>query len=385
MTEYDYIFAGGGAAGLGLAYHLCQSPIPARKLLIIDRDKKENNDRTWCFWSSRPTPYDHLVYHSWDRIEFISDNFKRTYELAPYRYQMVRGIDFYRGMRSALASQPDVDFVRANVDEVQDGPDGAQVIANGQAHLGKWLFNSLFNPSEFTHGPPGYHYLMQHFKGWEIETSEDAFNPAVATLFDFRTPQNGCMRFFYVLPFSRRRALIEYTLFSASLLKGQEYDRALADYIETVLKISKYRIESTETGLIPMTDRPFPRKLGQRVMAIGTRGGLVKPSSGYAFLRMQQDSAAIVRSIAETGQPFGVRPSPWRYRLLDSIMLQVMYRQGDRMKAIFTSMFKNNPIQRIFRFLDEEAPLPENLQLMASLPPTPFLKALIRLKLLGRV
>jgi lycopene beta-cyclase len=134
-----------------------------------------------------------------------------------------------------------------------------------------------------------------------------------------------------------------------------------------------------------MTDRPFPRKVGQRVMAVGTRGGLVKPSSGYAFLRIQLDSAAIVRSLSDYGHPFAVRPSPWRYRLFDSIMLQVMFRQGDRMKSIFTSLFQNNPIQRIFRFLDEAAPLPENLQLLASLPSTPFLKALIRLKLLGRI
>jgi lycopene beta-cyclase len=385
MTEYDYIFAGGGAAGLGLAYHLCQSHIPARKLLIIDRDSKDRNDRTWCFWSDRPTPYDHLTYHSWDRIQFIGEGFQRVYDLAPYRYHMIRGIDFYRAMHSTLSNIPEVEFVRGSVEKIEDEPNGAQVISSEGAYLGKWVFNSLVNRSDFTSGPPGYHYLMQHFKGWEIETPVDSFNPEVATLFDFRTPQKGSMRFFYILPFSKRRALIEYTLFSPRLLKGQEYDRALAEYIEKVLGVANYRIESTETGVIPMTDRPFPRRLGKRVMAIGTRGGLVKPSSGYAFLRMQQDSAAIVRAISETGQPFGVRPSPWRYRLFDSIMLQVMYREGDRMKSIFTSLFKNNPIQRIFRFLDEEAPLPENLQLLASLPTAPFLKALIRLKLLGRI
>lgn len=385
MSEYDFIMAGGGAAGLGLAYHICQSAIPARKILIIDRDQKNRNDRTWCFWTSRPTPYDHLVYHTWDQIEFIGDSFRRVYDLHPYRYQMIRGIDFYRGMHSALTAATGVDFLHAQVSEVEDGASSAQVIANNQAYPSKWIFNSLLNPADFTHGPPRRHNLMQHFKGWEIETNHDVFNPQVATLFDFRTPQKGAMRFFYILPFSKRRALVEYTLFSANLLKGHEYDRELAEYIENVLGISDYRTESTETGLIPMTDRPFPRKMGQRVMAIGTRGGLVKPSSGYAFLRIQQDSSAIVRSLSDYGHPFAVQPSPWRYRLFDSIMLQVMFRQGDQMKSIFTSLFKNNPVPRIFRFLDEVAPLPENLQLLASLPSAPFIKALIRLKLLGRI
>lgn len=385
MSEYDFIMAGGGAAGLGLAYHICQSAIPARKILIIDRDQKNRNDRTWCFWTSRPTPYDHLVYHTWDQIEFIGDSFRRVYDLHPYRYQMIRGIDFYRGMHSALTAATGVDFLHAQVSEVEDGASSAQVIANNQAYPSKWIFNSLLNPADFTHGPPKRHNLMQHFKGWEIETNHDAFNPRAATLFDFRTPQKGAMRFFYILPFSKRRALVEYTLFSANLLKGHEYDRELAEYIENVLGITDYRTESTETGQIPMTDRPFPRKMGQRVMAIGTRGGLVKPSSGYAFLRMQQDSSAIVRSLSDYGHPFAVQPSSWRYRLFDSIMLQVMFRQGDQMKSIFTSLFKNNPLPRIFRFLDEVAPLPENLQLLASLPSAPFMKALIRLKLLGRI
>lgn len=385
MSEYDFIMAGGGAAGLGLAYHICQSAIPARKILIIDRDQKNRNDRTWCFWTSRPTPYDHLVYHTWDQIEFIGDSFRRVYDLHPYRYQMIRGIDFYRGMHSALTAATGVDFLHAQVSEVEDGASSAQVIANNQAYPGKWIFNSLLNPADFTHGPPRRHNLMQHFKGWEIETNHDVFNPQVATLFDFRTPQISAMRFFYILPLSKRRALVEYTLFSANLLKGHEYDHALAEHIENVLGITDYRTESTETGLIPMTDRPFPRKMGQRVMAIGTRGGLVKPSSGYAFLRIQQDSSAIVRSLSDYGHPFAVQPSPWRYRLFDSIMLQVMFRQGDQMKSIFTSLFINNPVQRIFRFLDEVAPLPENLQLLASFPSAPFIKALIRLKLLGRI
>jgi lycopene beta-cyclase len=134
-----------------------------------------------------------------------------------------------------------------------------------------------------------------------------------------------------------------------------------------------------------MTDRPFPRRLGERVMAIGTKGGMVKPSTGYAFVRIQKDSAAIARSLEESGQPFTIPQSHWRYRLLDSIMLQVMYRNGDRMKEIFTQMFQRNSIQQIFAFLDEEAGIRDNLRLMASLPPLPFIKAFFKVKLLGRI
>ncbi len=387
MKLYDYIIAGGGASGLGLAYQMAMSSLRGRSILVVDREVKNHNDRTWCFWTDHPTRFDHLVYHQWDQVEVINDQFQRTFDLRPYSYQMIRGIDYYKGMQSALQDVEGIDFLQARVSEVSDLKDksGAQVVIDGVARPAAWAFDSIFRPADYFHGPPGYHYLKQHFRGWEIVTPSDCFDPLTATLFDFRTPQKGAMRFFYILPFSKRRALVEYTIFSADVLKPHEYDRAISEYLENVRHIPRYRTDAVESGVIPMTDRPFPRKLGERVMAIGTKGGLVKPSSGYAFYRMQKDAAAIVKSLINFGNPFQVPVTPWRYRLFDTIMLQVMYRQGGQMKDIFTQLFKNNPTPAIFRFLDETASLEENIRLLASLPSTPFLKALFRVKLLRKV
>lgn len=387
MGSYDFIIAGGGAAGLGLAYEMVMSGLRGKKLLVVDRDSKERNDRTWCFWSDQPTRYDHLAYRTWDQLEVASNDFHQIFDIRPYQYRMIRGIDFYRAVRGALAETPGVELMQARVHEVTDTKDhqSAQVIIDDKPYGALWAFDSVFIPSDFAHGPKGFHYLKQHFKGWEIETSRDTFDPRVVTLFDFRTPQMGSMRFFYVLPFTRRRALVEYTLFSADLLKDHEYDRAIAEYVEKVRQISSYRIDAVEKGVIPMTDRPFPRRLGSHVMAIGTKGGLVKPSSGYAFLRMQKDAAAIVRSLENNGHPFHVQPAPSRYHLFDSLMLQVMHRQGSRMVEIFTRLFQNNRIQDVFKFLDETATLPENIRLISSLPKRPFLRALLRVKLLRKI
>jgi len=384
---YDYIIAGSGAAGFGLAYQMAMSPLRGKSILVVDRDAKENNDRTWCFWTAKPTQLDHLTYHTWERIEINSADFHEIYDIRPYQYKMIRGIDFYQGMRSALADVPGMEFRQARINGVGDTKDGlnAEVIIDEEPHAARYAFDSTFKPSDYYRGPAGYHYLKQHFRGWEIETRTDCFDPSLVTLFDFRTPQKDSMRFFYVLPFTRRRALVEYTLFSADLLKPHEYDNAISEYIENVLHIPKYRTDATETGVIPMTDRPFPRKLGQRVMAIGTRGGLVKPSSGYAFLRIQNDVKAIVKSLTTYGHPFEVPTSPGRYRLFDTIMLQVMFRQGGLMSGIFTQMFARNTPQEIFRFLDETAAISDNIRLLASLPTAPFLKALFRVKFLRKV
>jgi hypothetical protein len=211
------------------------------------------------------------------------------------------------------------------------------------------------------------------------------FSSAAATLLDFRTPQQKQIRFFYVLPFSERQALVEYVVHTAVSCKREERERMLQTYLETVLGLTDYHILAEEHGVNPLTDQPFPRRAGRHIMTIGTLGGRVKPSTGYAFLRIQQDSAAIVQSLLRVGHPFSIPSDSRRYRLYDSLMLQIMSHHSERIKPIFTALFKKNPIQRIFRFLDETAPLWENLVLIPSLPPALFLQALFRLEVLRRV
>ena len=298
---------------------------------------------------------------------------------------MLRGIDYYDFNRQELSVRPNVDFLTADIQQVMDGPGCATIAAGGQTYSANWVFDSRFDPKDLVPQPERYHYLKQHFLGWEIETENDVFDPSVPVLFDFRASQESGLRFFYVLPFTTRSALVEYTIFSADVLSKEEYETHLCSYITETLRIPSYATKSIETGIIPMTDHPFPRRLGERVSAIGTRGGLVKPSSGYAFLRIQQDSAAIVRSLERHGHPWDIPSNPARYRLFDSLLLQVMYRQGGMSKPVFTRLFQRNPIDRIFRFLDETGTLWDNLRLIGSLPTQPFLRALWRLKVLNKV
>jgi lycopene beta-cyclase len=277
-----------------------------------------------------------------------------------------------------LSVRPNVDFLTADIQQVLDGPGYASVAAGGETYRANWVFDSRFDPKELVPQPHRYHYLKQHFLGWEIETEEDFFDPAVPVLFDFRAAQESGLRFFYILPYTSRSALVEFTIFSADVLERQEYETRLRAYISETLRIPSYKINSVETGIIPMTDHPLRRRLGERILAIGTRGGLVKPSSGYAFLRIQQDSTAIVRSLERHGHPKEIPASPARYRLYDSLLLQVMYRQGLMSKPIFIRLFQKNPIKQVFNFLDETGSFWDDVKLIASLQPTPFLKALLR-------
>ncbi|HKZ87068.1 MAG TPA: lycopene cyclase family protein [Anaerolineae bacterium] len=385
MKHYDFIIVGGGAAGLSLACHLIDSPLRDRSILIVDQDAKDKNDRTWSFWTTRPTLFDSIVHRSWSRLHLAGENFEQIIDLGDYRYQMIRAIDFYRFARQALSAHPNVEFLQARVDQIEDDAAEARIITNGHAFAGSWAFDSRFKPSELKPDPTRYHTLNLHFRGWEIETPEPAFNPQVATFLDFRTPQKQDTRFFYVLPLSEQRALVEYTLFSSRLLRREEYERALGNYLWNVLQLGDYRVLGEEKGIIPITDQPFPRRTGRHVMTIGAKGGRIKPATGFAFLRIQQDSAAIVDSLLRTGQPFDIPADSARYRLYDSLMLHIMLRRGAQVQQLFTRLFKRNPIERVLRFLDEAGSVWENLQLIPTLPPAPFLEALLRVKVLRQM
>lgn len=390
MKHYDIIIAGGGGAGLGLACALLESPLRGCSLMIIDRDAKQQNDRTWCFWGGPETPFTSIARHAWDRLMVTSDGFEQVYPMEDpahrgWRYWMVSGADYYRHTLQKLQAHPNVHFVLGSVDSIQSDSRQAQVRVNGETFTANWVFDSILRPGDLEVDPRRHHVLKQHFEGWEIETPLPTFDPSRATLFDFRTPQHNDLRFFYVLPFSTTRALVEYTIFSADLLKPAEYSSAMRSYLREHFGVTDFNIQHTEHAWIPMTDYPFQRRAGPRVMNIGTRGGLVKPSTGYAFKRMQQDARAIVQSLVENGHPFNGRRAPARYRFYDTLLLQILLRQGHLMKPIFEQLFRRNPIHRVFHFLDEDASLPQDIALIASLPPAPFLRALLRVYLRRKV
>jgi lycopene beta-cyclase len=385
MQSYDIIIAGGGASGLSLAYHLAHSPLRDRSILIVEKDTKDKNDRTWCFWANHPTCFDDIVYRSWNKLQVLGEHFEKTLDLHEYRYNMIRGIDFYSFARQTVSECPYVDFLQGRIELIKDGDQQASVLVDEKKYTGTWVFDSLFNWSAFKPDPIRYHTIKQQFKGWEIEASGKHFDPQVATFLDFRTPQKDGTHFFYVLPFSEQWALVESVLCTTTPVHWELCDQALLVYLESTLGVKAYNILREEQGINPMTDWRFPRRLGKHIIAIGNHGGMVKPSTGYAFLRMQEDSSAIINSLLRVGHPFSLPTASRRFRYFDAVMLEIMAHHAERIGPIFTSLFKHNTVERIFRFLDEIASLRENLLMIPSLPPQLLFQSFLQLSALRSV
>ena len=390
MERYDYIIAGAGAAGLNMAYHLLQAGLlDQQSLLLIDQAPKTANDRTWCFWEVGDNVFEPIVFRRWRQVAFHGEGFSRALDLSPYCYKMIRGEDFYRFMDQALAARSSIARRYGRVERIAEDETGAQVVVDGKAYRGAWVFNSIAaaspRPTPVAAADGVYHTLLQHFAGWVVSTPAPIFDPSAATLMDFRIPQRGECRFCYVLPFDAQRALVEFTVFSPRLLARDAYDREIEAYLRDFLGAARYEIEHEEFGVIPMTDAPFQTFPGRRVVNIGIAGGCAKPSTGYTFLRIQQQAQRITHALKTTGQPrYTVSPFQRRFGLYDSVLLNILDKQRYPGRNVFTDLFARNPIARVLKFLDETTSLIEDAGVLTSTWFPPFVAATLDVTL-GRL
>lgn len=373
MKEFDYIIAGGGASGLTLAYLLLAPEYRKKSILLIEKQAKTENDRTWCFWEKGENLFENLVAKSWPKAKFRGHNFNKTYELAPYQYKMIRGIDFYEFIYSKLKQANNFTIVQEEITEVY-GEGTVQTKTNH--YKGQLVFDSTLNYQSSKLFTPKT--LLQHFKGLVIETKKPCFEEDTVTYMDFSIPQEGDCRFGYVLPFSTNKALIEYTVFNQYLLDDKQYDERLDAYLRK-LGITEYKVLETETGIIPMSDYPFTLKVSDSVYQIGIKGGFAKASTGYSFLRTQKILKRLVANLhnnkpLDQNLPYQKK----RFKKYDSTLLGVLANGKFTGDEIFSSLFKKNGIKLMFKFLDEETSLAEEMKIMSSTPIRTFGTEFIR-------
>ena len=372
---YDFIFLGAGCASLSIVMRMIKSgKFSNKKILLIDKEAKTKNDRTWCFWEKKDGFFDEIVYKKWDKLSFYADDHSSEMNIVPYQYKMIRGIDLYNYCFSEIAKHPNIEIIYSDVNLVDDENKKAILLNDKVLPVGDAIvFNSLYSDKA---GSNKEISLLQHFKGWIIETPGPVFNASIATFMDFRVDQKRGTTFAYVLPFTETKALVEYTLFTENMLDNNEYEAELKSYIDNFLQIKTYNIIEKEFGIIPMTTKKF-KFYKDEIYNIGTAGGQTKPSSGYTFQFIQKQSALIVDHLIHS-KDLGIIPStPNRFLFYDKVLLDVLFNNRASGKDIFSTIFKKSKPQQVLKFLDNESSLVEELKIISTLPILPFLKGAI--------
>lgn len=373
--KYDIIIVGAGAAGLTLACKIAQTPsLHDKSVLLIDKVKKQGNDRTWCFWESGVGDYDDILTKSWSNIYFHSNSLSRRLGIEPFAYKMLRSDNFYGKSFSIIKNSPNIEFIVGDVEEIDK--ESGNVICKKHLFTSDIIFTSKL-PKEINFSK--HLYTDQHFGGWFIEFEEEVFDSEAATFMDFRIDQNDEHRFCYVLPISSTKALVEVAIFSNNHQSKNGYDNILECYIEKYISVLKYTILEREYGVIPMTNYPFWKHNTDNIFHIGTAGGAVKPSSGFAFNRIQRHSQLIVECLVNNIRiDQSYKMFKGRHLLYDSIMLHVLEVQKIPGQKVFSDLFEKTEVNVILKFLDGNTSLSGDLQIIKAPIKWPFIKGMAK-------
>ncbi|MCM4168031.1 Oxygen-dependent choline dehydrogenase [Arenibacter antarcticus] len=377
MTTYDYIIVGAGASGLMLADALGRDVFFSKKsILLLEKDNKQKNDRTWCFWETGEGSFNSVLHKSWNRIFFAGEVYSEQLNLSPYAYKMVRGEDFYDTYLKRLKTYPNISFALGTVTDIQNKNALVQITTATTIYHAKKVFNSVFDYKKLLEQKK-YPVLQQHFLGWFIKTEHPLFDVDQATFMDFSIPQKGNTRFMYVLPTSTTEALIEYTLFSKEVLSVAAYEEGLKTYIKDHLGCENYVITNHEKGNIPMSCFNFNAYNSPNILHIGISGGWAKPSSGYTFMHSYKKVQQLIPFLKKD-LPLDRFNKKNRFWFYDLLLLDILDKENSKGRLIFEQLFKNQRPQNIFKFLDEETSFWEDLQIIAACPKKEFISALLR-------
>ena len=353
MREFDYIIIGGGCAGLSLAYELeIHEKLKDKTLAIIEPRIEYKKDKTWSFWRVSTHNFEDCVKKSWKNFSINIPKKTNHLECQNYPYQSVDSGLFYEKITGKLKENKNIFFFK-DLNEINS--------------KNSFIFNSVPSIKK------DHLNLWQHFCGVEIETKNNFFDDKIFNLMDFDCDQRESVHFFYTLPYSKTKALVETTWLSKMNDGSQkDYDSQIKDYIENHLNLKNYKIIYKEEGAIPLFYPPY--EIGKNKINIGTAGGMTRLSTGYTFLNIQEHSKYIRKNIENISKTKKFEISK-KYQFLDDIFLRVLRENPEMMPDIFFKMFKTSP-KTVIKFLSNKSNFLEDLSIIMKMPKWTFIKAL---------
>ena len=371
MEKFDYIICGGGASGLLLSNAFISDKFfNDKKILIIERESKTTNDKTFGFWNDKESVLDEMVFKEWEFAEFKDSNSYNTFLLNPYKYKMIKSNQFYSHIGNKILKASNFKYLNSNINEI-DEINNIVKTDDGEFNS-SIIFSSIYNEVNFKKYP----LLKQHFIGWTIETKSESFDDNKITFMDFSVDQKDEIRFMYILPFSKNKALVEYTLFSKEIIADNEYEKEIKSYLKKN-NIQGYTIKEKEKGMIPMTCYPFFENNTDTYFQIGTAGGWSKPSTGYTIKNSIKKIDVIVESLKQN-KPLSKIRFKNRFWYYDLLFLDVLIASKGKGSQVFSDLFKNNDPIKIFKFLDENTSVIEELSIFLSVDIKTFVRSLIK-------
>jgi lycopene beta-cyclase len=274
-TTYDYVMVGGGlqAGLLALAIDYYQ---PEAKVLLLEKNERLFGNHTWSFHRgdvSRELDWlKSLPMNQWPAYTVHFPGLDRKVEL-PYCSTSSR--QFETAIDHVIHRRGNLD-VRTSTTVSELGSHRV-LTSDGMEFQGGRIVDCR---GQVPHRISGVGF--QKFYGLEIELDED-WPDHLPVLMEANVDQSDGFRFLYVLPFTRRRVLIEDTRFSDS----DFLDKANSlKQIKSFLKrksVLNWQVLREEEGCLPMPFTSAFKPTASDLLAGGFAGGWFHAATGYSF------------------------------------------------------------------------------------------------------
>ena len=380
--SFDVIILGGGCAGLSLATQLASLGGTCPRVVVLEGRAVYTHDRTWCFFKNPQAPVQHSVQHAWPLMRITSGTGSVTVDCGSMPYEMVHAGQFYQSAQSIISQSDHIDL-RMGV-AITKAPEKRDGVWRVDTVVGEFHAPYVIDTRPAKRPERDGAKLWQSFYGQEIECNADTFDVGCGDLMDF-SAANACgaqaafpdaVSFVYVLPTTARRALLEFTVFGPDPLNPDLLHDLLAKAIMQRVGSTQFSLLRSEHGVLPMgTLSPVSRHDASYVFAGLTAGG-ARPSSGYAFARIQRWAASCAEALASGQGPVGHAPDGFILRAMDALFLKLVRAHPQAAPDLFAALFSGTNTESLIRFLSDRATLADNVRVVAALLPMPLLRAL---------
>jgi lycopene beta-cyclase len=283
---------------------------------------------------------------------------------------MVSSADYYSDALSVIDASKQVQLLlgtSAGAITIDDGI--CNIATTAGPIMGRWVIDTRPPEPDWLRMAP----LAQLFSGAEIEVDRDIFDSRTAMLMCDLRASDHVFAFDYILPLSPTRALIEHTVFTT-----RPHDPALLDptclaKVEQVCG-SEARILRQERGWLPM-GLPTPPHAHEAIVHAGARGGALRPSSGYAFRRIQKWASRTADSLVSSGKPVTAPNDSATIEFMDHVFLEALSKNLEMAPEIFLSIARALDGDGFARFMSDEARWTDWVKVVAALPKSRFLAA----------
>tara|TARA_B100001989_G_scaffold147251_1_gene104973 strand:- start:2604 stop:3758 length:1155 start_codon:yes stop_codon:yes gene_type:complete len=372
--QVDYIVLGGGCSALSLANQIIDNNIDGYSFLILESRKKYTDDKSWCFWLEKDDNLKNLISKSWKSFSFSLKGTIIKHRSNKYYYKYIRSIEFYDKSVKKIKNSTNISLnLGEKVIKIISKKKKYLVCTNKKKYFAKNIIDTRPKQNIYLKHP----FLFQSFLGYEIKVNKYKSNFNFAKIMDNMRVKHNNFFFDYILPMGLNKFLIEITSFSKNSISVNTLQSMLNSTIKAN-NFQNYKVIRKEYGVIPMGFiKENLRTNKKNYFYAGTLGGAVRPSSGYAFLRIQKWAIECANLLKNNKPLTSHQKEKVIIKKLDMLFLKILIKNLNIAPYIFFTFLKRIPTDSFIRFMNGNARNFDYIKIIYSMPKRIFLKTLV--------